>query len=739
MEKVHEYILKIPDMLTEFINGQAHAKACDDYFIKVENEIKHFKKYGTFKIPQSLNSDIETQKTRRAVLNETSAENRAQIKLERISEISSNQVVLQEAEKRESLKENIKIEKPEMPPPQMPVKKNRRIKKEPSVTNTRSTRSKTSKKDHASTDSVLSRDSDVVLQKQVVETVTISDSDEESDTNSKKLSQKLDTSDGNKTETEEVSVRTTRTKTRKKLHDNNEDNGKRSRSPSTDIEIKSKSTQAIRQSKRKRSEELPIQEDTSLYEDAVTNFPNYEQNKIVNSTFVKEKVNETYTSITKSNEANEGELESQMDKRHTITKDGLDQAALSNQTIVVTDPKIIKNASVTSMNLKDIMTDDEDDNITVTLPKKVTKTIKNGAKAIFSPFAGSPVKKRVEAFEKLGAEIASEIPVRTTRTKTKIINEKQDEQLPHTPGHQPTTGKEDKYLTPQMASRYLTAISNSTTKASKKFINESFISSKSASALKASQQEYKDREIRRREKEAEAMRKREALMLAQTEEKKKKRLEKQTKAQQVREALEKSKLKTLEEVERTKEEKRRQVLAEKQEKLKRQQEEAERRRLEAQRKAAEEKRKEEERRKAIEEEQEKLKQQAVKKALDDEKRKVLEYKKKARQLPIYLRQKAPLLPTDDCYDSDDENRHKQVRKPSWTSRDRLEQKLNVMKNLSKNVVSSFFVLDVTTPDLQDIFEYIDPRKLKRTSSANWKIPPRFTLMPDTIDEDGEEE
>lgn len=248
--------------------------------------------------------------------------------------------------------------------------------------------------------------------------------------------------------------------------------------------------------------------------------------------------------------------------------------------------------------------------------------------------------------------------------------------------------------------------------------------------------EYREREMQRREKEMEAIKKREAQIQAQIEEKKKKRLEKQMKAQQTREALEKTKIRTFEEIERSKEEKRKQVLAGKHDKIRKIQEETERKRAEALRRAMEERKKEEERRRAAEEEMERLKQQEQKKAAEDPRRTVT-LKKKTRNLPIYMRQKAPLLPTEDCYDSDD-GRDRQIKKPTWTSKERAEQQLRVMKYLSKAMVNHFFQSNANTPDLRDIFEYIDPNKLKRTSSAIWKVAPRFTMMPETIAEDGEE-
>lgn len=59
-----------------------------------------------------------------------------------------------------------------------------------------------------------------------------------------------------------------------------------------------------------------------------------------------------------------------------------------------------------------------------------------------------------------------------------------------------------------------------------------------------------------------------------------------------------------------------------------------------------------------------------------------------------------------------------------------------MITVGETIKNSFFCIQAQTPDLQEIFEIIDPRKLKRTSSAIWKKPPRYTLMPtleDTIE------
>lgn len=149
---------------------------------------------------------------------------------------------------------------------------------------------------------------------------------------------------------------------------------------------------------------------------------------------------------------------------------------------------------------------------------------------------------------------------------------------------------------------------------------------KTMSAIKASAAEFRERELKR-QKEAEARQKREALLQAQIEEKRRIREEKQLKAQQLREAMEKEKKKHLEMVERVKEEKLKQQLAERDIKLQKQKDDLEKKRQMARQKASDEKVKD----------------------------------------PIYMITKAPLLPTPDCYDSDSEDVERQkVDFPSWS-------------------------------------------------------------------------
>lgn len=231
-----------------------------------------------------------------------------------------------------------------------------------------------------------------------------------------------------------------------------------------------------------------------------------------------------------------------------------------------------------------------------------------------------------------------------------------------------------------------------------------------------------------------------------------------------REEDEKKKQKLLEEQLKKEAEKFKQAMAEKEEKLRKQKADAERRRIQASKKALEEKKKDEERKKI--EEQKKLDGERVN--VEEEERRLAENRKaqKARMAmkgqgshPIYMIEKAPLLPTDDCYDSDDPDaeKNKKCTRPLWArskflseqvnllfiiiiyvilvrlciyfSDENIFPKLKVMEFTGHKIKNTLYSIRPNCPDLQEIFRNIDPKKLKRKSSAVWKKLPRFTMLP----------
>ncbi|EFA07203.1 uncharacterized protein LOC103314322 [Tribolium castaneum] len=409
-----------------------------------------------------------------------------------------------------------------------------------------------------------------------------------------------------------------------------------------------------------------------------------------------------------------------------------------NSTVVVQDPKYLK--SLIPKTVDDLMTDDESEEEKETLKKsKVQGTIPKRAKQIFSPFEQSPVKKKVQAFEKLQEEAAA-MPVRITRTKTRNQAKEQDsaaEEPNQTEKVKSNVKEKAKIFTP-VVSKFLPKAASTTVK-NKNLKNSSSTENlmiKSASALKASHAEYREIEMRRHEKEQEALKKREAMLQAQSEEKRRKREEKQLKAQQQREMIEKEKQKALE-AQRLKEERHRQHIAEQEEKKLKLKEELEKKRLIVKNRAIEQKKYEEEQKR---EEERKAAELAAKLAKQDEDITKMLQKQKERKAPIYMREPAPPLPSDDCHDSDSEEyKNQKVILKNW------EKEVNVMlmqkyeSAIGHAIKNTFFSLQARTPDLQEILEHIEPRKLKRTSSALWDQPPRFTMIPGLETHDETEE
>lgn len=223
-----------------------------------------------------------------------------------------------------------------MPPPQvLPVKKAIKTERVTRSTRTRTRKQQEEKKEDEETVEQR-KDSDVVLEDPPITCIEILSDEEEP----KKV------------------VRSTRTRTRtaaKKEEASSSESAKRSRSTSEDS---NRSSKQIKKNKKKKE----TAREKSVYEDAVSETPQKEINKVLNGTYV----------------------------------------------VKTTDC------------LKDLMTDDE----SPVLPESTVKSKgKNNATKVFSAFDHSPVKKKVEAFEKLGAAAAAAnnviTPVKQTRTKTR--------------------------------------------------------------------------------------------------------------------------------------------------------------------------------------------------------------------------------------------------------------------------------------------------------------------------------
>ncbi|XP_016840424.1 inner centromere protein A [Nasonia vitripennis] len=317
----------------------------------------------------------------------------------------------------------------------------------------------------------------------------------------------------------------------------------------------------------------------------------------------------------------------------------------------------------------------------------------------------------------------------------------------------PSSVTKNTYATPSN-SQYLSAYSKPTTGSRGNIVThvDSFIQSSSTSASK--QIDRVAEEKRRRAHEEDARRKREELLKAQAEEKKRKREEKELKNKLAREAKERQEQEKRLKAEREREEKAR-LAQQMQEKQK---EEMERKRI-AQLQRAQEK---EERRKQEEllrlqrlqeqEEQERLLAEQKRRELEMEKRKQMEMRQQMAEMKHQKNQmeKALLLakakaqkqaPCNYKMDSDpDEEESEDESKPKhqipyWASKNARQPQLAMQQHVPWRTVLRFFDAKKCTPDLRDLFQGIDPRKLKRSSSAIWKTPPRYSMMNCSIIKD----
>ncbi|KAL6258728.1 hypothetical protein P5V15_010678 [Pogonomyrmex californicus] len=249
--------------------------------------------------------------------------------------------------------------------------------------------------------------------------------------------------------------------------------------------------------------------------------------------------------------------------------------------------------------------------------------------------------------------------------------------------------------------------------------------------------------------EEDARKKREEALRLQTEEKRRKRQEKELKNKLAREAKEKQELEKRQKTEKEREERAKLALL-MQEK---QREEMEKKRLLLQQRVQEK----EERRKL--EEQQRLQrlqeQEETERLLAEQKRREQEAEKRreaearAQQTAEALKQKNQILaaqakykqqahkhqdntnyvidsePNDD--ESDDESRPKH-KIPLWALSDIRKSQLAMQIHIPQGIIYEFFDTRKCTPDLTELFQNIDRSRLKRTSSAIWKTPPRISMM-----------
>lgn len=256
----------------------------------------------------------------------------------------------------------------------------------------------------------------------------------------------------------------------------------------------------------------------------------------------------------------------------------------------------------------------------------------------------------------------------------------------------------------------------------------------------------KQEEKKRKLNDEDAKKKREEALRLLTEEKRRKRQEKELKNKLAREAKERQDMEKRQKAEREREEKARlaQQLQEKQHQemekkrlaqLQRAQEKEERRRQEeqqrlqrlqeqeeAERVLAEQRRREQEAEKRKEAEARAQQQAAIEAIKAKNQLQQAKYGNKNNGPTTYILDSEP-----DEDDSDDETKPKHAI-PHWALPHVRKTQLAMQRYIPPKAINLFFDTKKCTPDLTQLFQGIDRNRLKRTSSAIWKTPPRYSMM-----------
>ncbi|KAF5297678.1 hypothetical protein FQA39_LY12009 [Lamprigera yunnana] len=188
-----------------------------------------------------------------------------------------------------------------------------------------------------------------------------------------------------------------------------------------------------------------------------------------------------------------------------------------------------------------------------------------------------------------------------------------------------------------------------------------------------------------------ALQKKEAMIHAQIEEKRKKREQRELKVQLVKMNLEKGKRRKLELAERAKEEK----------------------------------------------------ETKLQKRIVTAKKPTEVKQNRKNEIPIFLKYEAPLLPTDDCYDSENSLSGLQIKQRWERGKYSALAPIIICVKYVHPLGKKFFLIGPKSPNLISIFPAIEPAKLKRTSSAIWNktemsIVPSFTNVEEEDEDESDE-
>ncbi|CAG9568736.1 unnamed protein product [Danaus chrysippus] len=354
------------------------------------------------------------------------------------------------------------------------------------------------------------------------------------------------------------------------------------------------------------------------------------------------------------------------------------------------------------------------------------------------PEPTSAVKEKVQQFE--------EMATRVTRTKTRAMAKKEE---PVQTDNQTPPDRTKPVISTDTLTKMNTLIFNGkppqiSSSASKPRTNIPMKTSVTASASKISAA----RDDERREKE-DARRKKEAMLEAKKEMQRRKREEKMSAAAAARTAAENMRRAAIQAAERERRERQIQADQGRLDRLK----EVEKKKMEQARKAAEteERRKLEEAARAsrLQNEQRKM-EEARKRQLEEEKimkkeaaqwqreieRKQREFIERMKmknlegdRTPNKMAAIEPVYMQDGFqYLNSDEEEPPERPPPVWSTSKNRRIQLSIQSRISQHHIDRLFSVREHTPDLREIFPNIERARLKRTSSAVWRTPPRMATL-----------
>lgn len=325
---------------------------------------------------------------------------------------------------------------------------------------------------------------------------------------------------------------------------------------------------------------------------------------------------------------------------------------------------------------------------------------------IFNPNIPSPIKAKVQAFEKYQAASngfmspMSKLRLPTARLITTPNKLTTPLSMPKIPLIKPLSA----HTTPLLHSHSV-PLSNKAASVSKlAHVQKKMGSKQSVQSSSASSRDPSVEDLKR--------------TTAAIAEKKKTREEKQRLAQMQREQIEKERRERTKLQQKEKEDKHRKMLQEKED---RKREQMSQKKLEdalRNQKIMEQKRRELAEKEAIE--------AAKAKHNESLQRKVLQ---KQHIKSNKSKHDFDVLDTDDSTDDEGKMNKNQAPPPIWSKSSYRRATIREQTYENLNLIDEFFSVQPMTPDLKEIFPTIEAKKLKRNSSAVWNTPPRYSQMP----------